>query len=85
MTTGKVTADPGMAPAAAVGRQERRSAATLSIDPYKRSIAFRDEPGQWREMWMDRPDLEHYLKDRAEGDTVQVTFTGALAVSVDPR
>jgi Cu/Ag efflux protein CusF len=85
MMTETVTAEPEMAPAAAVGRQERRTAKILSIDPYKKSIAFRDDRGQWREMWMDKPELEHYLTDLKEGDTIQVTFTEALAVSVEPR
>jgi hypothetical protein len=31
---------------------------------------------------MDRPDLEHYLTEIKDGDTVEVVFTEALAVSI---
>lgn len=83
--TKRVTAEPGMAPAGGVARQQTRKVEILSIDKYKKAIAFRDEQGRWREVHLDRPELEHYLTDLNEGDTVQVTFTEALAVSVEPR
>ena len=34
---------------------------------------------------MDKPELEHYLTDLKEGDKVQVTYTEALAIAVEPR
>jgi Cu/Ag efflux protein CusF len=83
--TKRISAEPGKAPAGAVGRQQHRNIEILSIDKYKKAIAFRDEQGRWREVHLDRPELEHYLKDLKEGDTVQLTFTEALAVSVEPR
>jgi len=83
--TKRVTAEPGMAPAGAVARQQHRTVQILSIDKYKKAIAFRDEKGRWREVHLDRPELQHYLKDLKEGDTVEVTFTEALAVAVEPR
>ena len=73
------------AQAGAVARQQHRTVKILVVDPYKKAIAFRDEQGRWREVHLDRPELEHYLKDLKEGDTVEVTFTEALAVSVEPR
>jgi hypothetical protein len=57
----------------------------LVVDPYKKAIAFRDPEGRWREVSVDSPSLEHLLKDLKEGDTVRVTFTDALAVSLVPR
>jgi len=84
-TTKRVTAEPGMAPAGAVARQQHRTVEILVVDPYKKAIAFRDEQGRWREVHLDRPELQHYLKDLKEGDTVEVTFTEALAVAVEPR
>jgi hypothetical protein len=38
--------------------------------------------GRWREVSMDRPDLEHFLTELTGGDTVEVVFTEALAVSI---
>jgi hypothetical protein len=57
----------------------------LVVDPYKKAIAFRDPEGRWREVSVDSPSLEHLLDDLKEGDTVRVTFTDALAVSLLPR
>ena len=57
----------------------------LVVDPYKKAIAFRDPEGRWREVSVDSPSLKHYLDDLKEGDTVRVTFTDALAVSLLPR
>jgi translation elongation factor P/translation initiation factor 5A len=85
VTTQRVTPESGTAPAGAVLRQERKTGKILSIDPYKDSITFVDDRGRWREMWMDKPELKHYLTDLKEGDTIQVTITEALAVSMEPR
>ena len=85
VTTKRVTSESGTAPAGAVLRQERKTGKILSIDPYKDSITFVDDQGRWREMWMDKPELKHYLTDLKEGDTIQVTITEALAVSMEPR
>jgi DNA invertase Pin-like site-specific DNA recombinase len=57
----------------------------LVVDPYKKAIAFRDPEGRWREVSVDSPSLKHLLDDLKEGDTVRVTFTDALAVSLVPR
>jgi len=80
-----VTAEPGAAPAGAAIIQEHKTVEILSVDPYKKAIAFRDADGRWREMSVKRPDLEHYLKDLKEGDKVEVTFTEAMAIAVEPR
>jgi Cu/Ag efflux protein CusF len=85
VTTTRVPAEPGMAPAGVVARQERKTVKIVSIDPYKKSIAFRDPEVGRREIWVTKPELQHYLTDLKEGDTVQVTYTEALAVSVEPR
>jgi hypothetical protein len=83
--TASVRAEPGAKPAGAVGRQVRKTVKILSVDPYKKAISFRDADGRWREVSMDRPDLEHYLKELKDGDTAEVTYTEALAVAVEPR
>jgi len=80
--TTMVRAEPGAMPAGAVGRQERKTVKIASVDPIKKAISFYDENGRWREVSMDRPDLEHYLTELKDGDTVEVVFTEALAVSI---
>ena len=85
VSTAKVSAEKGASPAGAVGRQTTKTVEILSIDKYKKAISFRDADGRWREVSMDKPELEHYLTDLKEGDKVEVTFTEAVAVSVEPR
>jgi hypothetical protein len=34
---------------------------------------------------MNRPELEHYLEELKDGDTVEVIFTEAIAVSVSKQ
>jgi hypothetical protein len=80
--TGAVRAEAGTKPAGAVGRQERKTVKIASVDPIKKAISFYDADGRWREVSMDRPDLEHYLTEFKDGDTVEVIFTEALAVSI---
>jgi hypothetical protein len=83
--TAKASAEKGAKPAGGVARQTSTTVQILSVDPYKKAISFRDADGRWREVSMAKPELQHYLTDLKEGDTVQVTYTEALAVSVEPR
>jgi len=80
--TAAVRAKPGAKPAGVVGRQERKTVKILSVDPYKKAISFRGEDGRYREVSMDAPHLEHYLKEIKDGDTVEVIYTEALAVAI---
>ena len=78
------SAVPGAAPGTA-GLQMTSIIKILVVDPYKKAIAFRDPEGNWREVSVKDPSLRHYLDELKEGDTVRVTFTDALAVSLVPR
>jgi hypothetical protein len=78
----RVSAEAGAKPGGAVGRQERKTVKILSVDPYKKAISFRDADGRWREVSVAEPRLEHYLTDLKDGDTVEVIYTEALAVSI---
>ena len=83
--TAKASAEKGSKPAGGVARQTTKTVEVLSIDKFKKAISFRDADGRWREISMEKPELQHYLTDLKEGDKVLVTFTEALAVSVDAR
>ena len=80
--TAKVSAEPGTKPGGAVARQERTTVKIASVDPIKKAISFYGRDGRWREVSMDRPNLEHYLTELKDGDTVEVVYTEALAVSI---
>jgi hypothetical protein len=82
VTTAAVRAEAGAKPAGAVGRQERKTVKILSVDPYKKAISFRGEDGRYREVSMDAPHLERYLKELKDGDTVEMIYTEALAVAI---
>jgi Cu/Ag efflux protein CusF len=75
---------PGSVPGV-VNRERTSVVKILVVDPYKKAIAFRDPEGRWREVSVEAPGLRHYLDELKEGDTVRVTFTDALAVSLAPR
>jgi hypothetical protein len=77
-------AEKGEKPAGLLVSQVRKTVKIISVDPYKKAISFRDESG-WREVSMDRPELEHYLDELKDGDTVEVIFTEAIAVSVSKQ
>jgi hypothetical protein len=80
--TAKVAAEPGTKPGGAVARQERTTVKIASVDPIKKAISFYGRDGRWREVSMDRPNLQHYLTELKDGDTVEVVYTEALAVSI---
>ena len=77
-------AENGEKPAGMLVSQVRKTVKIISVDPYKKAISFRDESG-WREVSMNRPELEHYLEELKDGDTVEVIFTEAIAVSVSKQ
>ena len=77
-------AEKGEKPAGMLVSQVRKTVKIISVDPYKKAISFRDESG-WREVSMNRPELEHYLEELKDGDTVEVIFTEAIAVSVSKQ
>ena len=77
-------AEKGEKPAGMLVNQVRKTVKIISVDPYKKAISFRDESG-WREVSMNRPELEHYLEELKDGDTVEVIFTEAIAVSVSKQ
>ncbi len=81
----KATAPAGEKPAGAIGVQATRRAEVVFVDPYQKFISFRSpEIGLRRVTLKDRPDLQHYLKELKKGDIVEVTYTEAMAISLEP-
>lgn len=79
-----VSVEEGATPGTAA-RQMRSIVEILDVDPYKKTIHFRDPEGRVREVSVKDPSLRHLLDELKQGDTVLVTFTDALAVSLEPR
>lgn len=82
---GAATAELGEKPAGVAVRQVRRTVNIVSVDPYKKTISFLGPENRLREVSVDTPDLEHYLKELKDGDTVEVVYTEAFAIAVTPQ
>ena len=85
ITAAKATAAAGEMPAGAVGIQMIRRGEVVFVDPIQQFISFRSPDRGLRKISLkDSPDLQHYLKELKQGDIVEVTFTEAMAISVEP-
>lgn len=81
----KATAPAGEKPAGAVGVEVTRRAEVVFVDPYQKFISFRSPDRGLRKISLkESPHLQHYLHELKKGDVVQVTYTEALAISLEP-
>lgn len=75
----------GQKPAGAIGVEVKRRAEVVFVDPYQKFISFRSPDRGLRKISLkDSPDLQHYLQELKKGDIVEVTYTEALAISLEP-
>jgi hypothetical protein len=81
----KASAPAGMKPAGVIGTEVKRTVEVVFVDPYQKFISFRGpDIGLRRVTLEDRPDLQHYLHELKKGDIVEVTYTDAMAISLEP-
>jgi hypothetical protein len=81
----KITAPAGQKPAAAIGVAVKRKAEVVFVDPYQKFISFRSPDRGLRKISLkESPELQHYLQELKKGDIVEVTYTEALAISLEP-
>jgi hypothetical protein len=78
---GAVTAKPGERPAAAAGREITAIAKVTAVDPKAKTISIKGPRGNVVKLNVENPDQFKVVK---VGDEVQVTYTEAAAVSVEP-
>jgi hypothetical protein len=74
-------AKPGERPAGAVARQVTVLADVTGVDPRKKTITLRGPKGNVVTLDVQNPD---HFKVVKKGDQVEVTYTEALALSVEP-
>jgi hypothetical protein len=74
------TAEPGKKPAAAVGRQVTLTVSIAAIDPAVPSVTFKGPQGNTRTIKVRDPKK---LEGVSVGDTVQITYTEALALKIE--
>jgi hypothetical protein len=81
VTEGAVRAKPGERPAGAVGREVTAIAEVIGVDPKKSTITLKGPRGNVVTLNVQNPDQFKVVK---KGDQVEVTYTEALALSVEP-
>jgi len=81
----KLGAAAGQKPAGAIGVEVKRKAEVVFVDPYQKFISFRSPDRGLRKISLkESPELQHYLQELKKGDVVEVTYTEALAISLEP-
>lgn len=75
------SAEPGAKPAAGIARQTTATVKITAIDPAVPSVTFTGPRGNSRTIKVMRPEK---LQGVSVGDTVELTFTEALAIKVEP-
>lgn len=75
----------GGVPGRAAASEVRVTIKILSVDPYKKTITYKNPNQQIKEVSMNTPRLLPYLKTVKEGDIVEVIYTRAVAASVTPK
>jgi len=79
--TAAVRAKPGEKPAGAVGRQVTLTAEVVNVDEKKKLISLKGPKGRVVDLKVNNPDQFKVVK---KGDKVDVTYTEALAIAVEP-
>jgi hypothetical protein len=80
-TVSAVRAKPGERPAGAVGREVTALVDVVAVDPKKSIISIKGPRGNVFDLKVRNPDQFKVVK---KGDQIEVTYTEALAVSVEP-
>ena len=75
----------GDKPGGAIGLQVKRRAEVMFVDPIQKFITFLSPDRGLRKVSLkNSPELQHYLDELKKGDVVEVTYTEALAISLEP-
>jgi hypothetical protein len=74
----------GEDPAGAVGLVYTAIVTIDEVDPESNTVAFTGPEGEPRQLTVQRPEMQEFIRGLNEGDRVQVTYGEALAVSVTP-
>jgi prolyl oligopeptidase PreP (S9A serine peptidase family) len=79
-----VTAEPGEKPSAAVGRTVKTTVVIDAVDKASNTVAFRGPNGMLRSVQVQDPEARKFVASLRKGDEVEMTYTEALAISVEP-
>ena len=76
-------AEPGAKPGAAVAGQVTATVKIESVDQEKHVVVFTPPNGGLRVVSVQRPEGREFMKGLKPGDQVQITWTEAIAISVE--
>ncbi|HKE44268.1 MAG TPA: hypothetical protein VKB41_06985 [Steroidobacteraceae bacterium] len=74
----------GEKPAGAVGQRVKATVKIDSVDAAKNMVSFTGPKGTKQTVAVKDPKAQAFVKQLKPGDEVEVTYTEALAISVDP-
>ena len=81
----KATRPAGDKPGGAIALKVTRRAEVKFVDPIQKFITFLSPDRGLRKISLENsPELQHYLNELKKGDIVEVTYTEALAISLEP-
>ncbi len=75
---------PGQNPSAAVGRTVFTTIKIDSVDTSFNTVTFKRADGITRTIGVDDPEAQRFIRTLKPGDTVEIAYTEALAVSLEP-
>ncbi len=82
--TSATRAAPGERPGATVGEQIRTTVKVYEVDQYANTIEVTGPRGYNRRLKVKDPQAIAFIRGLKKGDEVEVTFSEALAISVEP-
>lgn len=78
------TAEPGQKPAGSVGTTVTTTVVIDAVDRPSNTVVFRGPSGMLRSVEVADPKMREFVSGLKKGDQVEVTYSEALAVSVEP-
>ncbi len=83
-TTTATRAAPGAQPFAATTQQRQMTVKVYEVDPFANVIEVTGPTGYNRRVKVVDPKAQEFIRGLKRGDEVEVTFTEAAAISVEP-
>lgn len=77
-------AELGERPGGIVGRQVKATVIIESVDAKSNTVSFTGPYGMLRTIAVQDPDAQAFIKKLKKGDEVELTYTEAVAISVEP-
>jgi len=84
-TTGTARMPEGGQPGAAVGNRVRTTVMIQGVDRATNSVTFTGPSGMTRTVEVKDPKAQKFIGSLKQGDEVELTYTEALAVTVEPK